>query len=602
LNPRRRQDGPAPQRFGPQRPSRKGAPPRGLPAGIRIVHEDDDLIVIDKPPGILTATLPGQPNESVFGYLKDYIRNQARRRGTKVWIIHRLDKEASGLLVFAKSDRAFEVLKEEFRAKRAHRLYAAVVEGEIHGTSGLAPDDSQPAAVPPVPQPRPRPTQRPSGTIQSYLIEDEKGIVHSIASPTAAKGRAEEVRLAVTHWRVIETGCGRSLLQVRLETGRKNQIRVHMQEMKRPIVGDRRYGAATDPISRVCLHAVELGFMHPATKQTVRFSSPTPAPFYKLLGKTEAPAQAGAPQPCDVDLASGATDLPLSGKVSANATESRPQGWDHVADWYSDLLEERKSDHHELVILPGALRLLAARPGMRILDVACGQGILTRQLAAAGVEATGVDASEKLVGQARRLAGPNTHFLVGDARTLDTLNLGAFDAAACIMALMNIDPLVPVLRGVASVLKPGGAFVAVVLHPAFRAPGQTSWGWDEIQGVRPSAAARTPRPGPRAQPARQYRRVDGYLSPGQTPIIMNPGAAAHGQEPVTTLTFHRPIQTYIKAFAEAGLHIDALEEWPSLRKSQPGPRAAEENRARREIPMFLAIRGNKQAPRSGEGQ
>jgi hypothetical protein len=84
--------------------------------------------------------------------------------------------------------------------------------------------------------------------------------------------------------------------------------------------------------------------------------------------------------------------------------------------------------------------------------------------------------------------------------------------------------------------------------------------------------------------------VDGYLSPGVSEIVMNPGAAARGSEPVTTLTYHRPLQTYVRALAEAGLLIDALEEWPSLRQSQPGPRAQAENRARREIPMFLTIR------------
>src|SRR6185295_19897167 len=88
---------------------------------------------------------------------------------------------------------------------------------------------------------------------------------------------------------------------------------------------------------------------------------------------------------------------------------------------------------------------------------------------------------------------------------------------------------------------------------------------------------------------KQYRRVDGYLSPGQAPIVMNPGGAAHGREAITTMTFHRPIQGYVNAFAKAGLLVDAMEEWPSLRISQPGPRAAEENRARREIPMFLAL-------------
>jgi len=92
---------------------------------------------------------------------------------------------------------------------------------------------------------------------------------------------------------------------------------------------------------------------------------------------------------------------------------------------------------------------------------------------------------------------------------------------------------------------------------------------------------------------KQYRRVDGYLSNGQVPITMNPGKAAHGAAAVTTWTFHRPIQSYVKALVDAGFVIEALEEWPSMRQSQPGARATEENRARREIPMFLGVRAVK---------
>ena len=266
-----------------------------------------------------------------------------------------------------------------------------------------------------------------------------------------------------------------------------------------------------------------------------------------------------------------------------------------MADWYTDLIEERKSDHHELVLLPGAIRLLKAREGMRVLDIACGQGELCRRLSAQGVEAVGIDASPKLIEGARRQAGgkgPAPEFVVGDARGIAGLDVGEFDAATCVMALMNIEPLPPVLEGVAGKLKSGGVFVAVVLHPAFRAPGQTSWGWDgETRNAeRGTRKGRGPE---RRSEVTQYRRVDGYLSAGQTPIVMNPGGVARGIAPVTTMTYHRPIQAYVNALAKAGLLVDAMEEWASLRQSEPGPRAAEENRARREIPMFLALRGVK---------
>jgi hypothetical protein len=144
------------------------------------------------------------------------------------------------------------------------------------------------------------------------------------------------------------------------------------------------------------------------------------------------------------------------------------------------------------------------------------------------------------------------------------------------MALMNIDPLSSVLEGAASLLREGGRFVAVLLHPVFRSPGRTSWGWDQSEGS-----------------ARQYRRIDAYLSPGQRDIVMNPGKSARGARPVVTQTYHRPLQTYVQHLAAHGLLVDRLEEWPSPRRSEPGPRAGEEDRARREIPMFLGIRAVK---------
>jgi 23S rRNA pseudouridine1911/1915/1917 synthase len=572
-----------------------------------LVHEDDDLVLVDKPAGLLTAGLPGQEIESVFRYLKVHVRDQFKKRGTKVWIIHRLDKEASGLLVFAKTEKAYEFLKEEFRSKRAHRLYAAVVEGMFGDTNTPAHKHTSTS------EPGRRVVQPLSGTVQSFLIEDEQGLVHSVAAATGAKGRfdksGDHAKLAVTHWRVMAEGNGRALLQVRLETGRKNQIRVHMREIKHPIVGDRRYGAATDPIERVCLHAMELGFAHPRTGQTVRFSRPAPEAFWRLVGAS-APARESTAVDAEagdsVGAKSGGAEQPA---VSGKRAEREPAGratkdsWDHVAEWYTGLIEERKSDHHELVILPGTTRLLDVKPGMRVLDLACGQGVLSRRLCELGASVVGVDASPKLIEAARRGvegAIPAPQFEVGDAREIGAMDLGAFDRAACVMALMNIEPLTPVLEGVAARLREGGMFVGVVLHPAFRAPGQTSWGWDgetrnAERGTRKknSSVASSAFRIPRSAEVRQYRRVDGYLSVGQTPIVMNPGAVARGQAAVTTMTFHRPIQAYVNAFAKAGLLVDAMEEWPSLRVSQPGPRAAEENRARREIPMFLALRGVK---------
>jgi SAM-dependent methyltransferase len=201
-----------------------------------------------------------------------------------------------------------------------------------------------------------------------------------------------------------------------------------------------------------------------------------------------------------------------------------------------------------------------------------------------------VDASDCLIQRAKAAKTERCEYLVGDARRLSDLGIeGSFDAATCVMALMNIEPLSPVMSGVASLLRPGGRFVAVMLHPAFRSPGRTTWGWDGQDG--PEARKRGD-----AKSMRQYRRIDAYLSEGRREIVMNPGEAAHAGTPVTTATYHRPLQAYVSAFAQAGLLIDAMEEWASTRTSEPGPRAEEENRARREIPVFLALRAVKQAP------
>lgn len=596
----------------------EGAADIGL--GVRLVYEDDDVVVVDKPTGLVTAPMPGTPEhenpdlreQSVFGVVKNYIKDKRRKRGTRVWIIHRLDKEASGLLVFAESDRAFEQLKEEFRTKRAHRLYMAVAEGEIRQD------------VPTLPG---RTAQPASGIIRSFLAEGDDGLMRSVNPDDPRRRNMDPGQNAVTHWHVAGVGNGRTLLQLRLDTGRKNQIRVHMREAGHALVGDRRYGGRTNPISRLCLHATELGFSHPATGQDIRFYSPPPQAFYGLIGRVAPPNTVGQTRPAIVGEPPQVPGAPKKPKAQApKNSESGPDtSWDHVAEWYDQLIGTRKSDHHENVIVPGVLRLLQPREGMRVLDLACGQGDFCRRLGELGVKATGVDSSPRLIESAQGGKGGGTsRFVVGDVRALGKIaELDSaqgdepFDAATCIMALMNMEPIEPVLQGVASVLKEGGRFAFVVLHPAFRAPGQTSWGWEEQRnhaGMEPRGLGERDSRGREGRESRnfderrgrdmggqgqggirQYRRVDGYLSPGQSPIVMNPGAAAHGADAITTWTFHRPIQTYARVLHETGFAIELIEEWPSARSSSPGPRAAEENRARREIPLFLAVRAIKVA-------
>lgn len=258
--------------------------------------------------------------------------------------------------------------------------------------------------------------------------------------------------------------------------------------------------------------------------------------------------------------------------------------WGGFAQWYDDLVGDEGSDFHKHVVLPGVMRLLHVHAGEAVLDVASGQGVLCRHLHQKGCRATGVEASGELVKLAQERSDPAIAYHVADARDLSRLKDGPFDAATCILAIQNIDPIQGVFDGVASHLLPGGRFVLVMMHPSFRVPKHAHWGWDPRK--KPDADGRS-----RANPRDgiQYRRVDRYLLPTKEPITVHPGKDPTGR----VWSFHRPLQHYVNSLAQAGLLIDRLEEWPSHRQSDSGPRADAENRARREIPMFLALRAVK---------
>lgn len=255
--------------------------------------------------------------------------------------------------------------------------------------------------------------------------------------------------------------------------------------------------------------------------------------------------------------------------------------WSGVADWYADHVGDGGSEYHQKVVLPGTLRLLDPKPGQTILDVASGQGVLCRLLAERGAAVTGVESAAPLLERARQVdtalapeVSARISYLRADARDLATaLPPSAFDAAACVLAIQNIHPIAPVFDGVGRALKPGGRFVIVMMHPCFRGPKETSWGWDEQGKV-------------------QFRRVDRYLLPRKAPIVAHPGR----KNSPYTWTFHKPIEAYARALRGAGLLIDAIDEWPSHKKSDSGPRARAENLAREEIPMFMAVRAVRVPP------
>ena len=591
-----------------------------LPGGASVIHEDAELLVVDKPAGMIAGKPDDQTGKTLFHLIKQHVKAQGGHgrgeEGQRAWIIHRLDRDVSGLLVFAKTHTAYLALKDQLKRRQVQRRYLAVVAGEMPITPAgqwqwidAFLEDAGPGK-------------------RVRLVRPPKGM--GPRRPAAAKPAGEAGLRAITYYRVLAAGRGRSLLAVRLETGRKHQIRAHLAGEGHPIVSDRLYGGRHEPYGRLALHAWELAFAHPTTGQPAHFLAPPPAGFLEQVGvaagvlqrEAEEPAAEVAPPRRE---AGPAVSARREAAAAPKAKRKGEAGWDHVAGWYEELVTRHRSDYHEELVLPGVLRLLAPQPGQRVLDIACGEGLLCRHLAGLGCRCVGVDAAEHLVQTARRLAAPlaadmRPEFLVGDVRRLLELpdlarRQGAFDAATCVLSLMNMDPFEPAVRAAAALLAPGGSYVAIIMHPAFRAAGQTSWGYERIEPGEPQARAE-PKSGPKPQrkpqrgpqrpgrrgeradrpepvPMHQYRRVDAYLSPAHQSILMNPGAAAHGKPAITTITWHRPIQTYIKAFAEAGLLIDALEEWPSHRSSQPGPHAAEHDRARREIPMFLAMRGRR---------
>lgn len=213
---------------------------------LKIIFEDESLIVVEKSSGLLSMATDRNKEKTAYHILNDYIR-KSNPHG-HVYILHRLDRETSGIMMFAKNQKVQETLQRNWDEMILERKYVAVVEGE-------------PA--------------KPSGTIESYMTEGNSFVVHS-------SGNAETGKLAITHYRTIQAGRNYSLVELELTTGRKNQIRVHMQEAGHPVAGDKKYGARTNPIRRLALHAFKLRFIHPVTQQEMNFETPIPRSFASL--------------------------------------------------------------------------------------------------------------------------------------------------------------------------------------------------------------------------------------------------------------------------------------------------------------------------------
>lgn len=214
---------------------------------LKIVYEDDDIIVVNKGYGLLSMGNDRVREGTAYSIVRDYVKWQDPRN--KVFIVHRLDQQTSGLMMMARTMTAKERMQHNWNNMVLSRTYYCVVEGKV---------------------------EEDKGTVRSYLAENSEHEVYSTDDPKAGK-------LAVTRWEVIGRGNGYTLMQVNLDTGRKNQIRVHMKDLGHPIAGDRRYGARTSPIHRLALHAGTLRFIHPETRRDMNFSTPIPASFLKMV-------------------------------------------------------------------------------------------------------------------------------------------------------------------------------------------------------------------------------------------------------------------------------------------------------------------------------
>jgi 23S rRNA pseudouridine1911/1915/1917 synthase len=219
--------------------------------GLKIIFEDPSLIVIDKEPGLLSIATDKEKERTAFRIVSDRLKQTDPT--ARIFVVHRLDRDASGILIFAKSREIQQILQNAWKKDVIERSYVVVVEGRV---------------------------MQDQGTITSWLKENKARAMYS--SPTPNDGQK-----AVTHYRVLKRNDDYSLLQVRLETGRKNQIRIHMKDLGHAIVGDKKYGATQNPVNRLGLHARVLVFRHPVTGKELRFETPTPRSFLRLFSSLQ---------------------------------------------------------------------------------------------------------------------------------------------------------------------------------------------------------------------------------------------------------------------------------------------------------------------------
>lgn len=216
-------------------------------SGVEILFEDDHVIVIAKDTGLLSMGTDKEQEKTAYNFLKEHVK--VSDPANKIFIVHRLDRDTSGVMMFAKTAEAQQIMQSNWKKLVQERTYVALVEGKI---------------------------QKDSETLISWLKENKALVTYS--SPTDNGGQK-----AVTHYKVLRRSKGYSLAEVKIATGRKNQIRIHMKELGHPIVGDKKYGASGSPIKRLGLHALVLAFKHPITNEILRFETRIPKKFTDLF-------------------------------------------------------------------------------------------------------------------------------------------------------------------------------------------------------------------------------------------------------------------------------------------------------------------------------
>lgn len=214
---------------------------------IEVLYEDSEFLVVNKKPNLLTVATDKEKTRTLFSNVYDYVKDLDKHN--KIFIVHRLDKETSGIVLFAKNQKIKDLLQEKWNDIVTLREYIGIVEG--------------------------KPTKT-TGELRMYLTENKEKIVYKTNNKELGK-------LAITKYKVLSTNDKYSLVNIEILTGRKNQIRVAMKELNTPIVGDKKYKAKTDPCKRLMLHATKLEFIHPVTKKKYKFTSKLPSSFNTLI-------------------------------------------------------------------------------------------------------------------------------------------------------------------------------------------------------------------------------------------------------------------------------------------------------------------------------